>query len=105
MLMRTVIRGSLYNDQQKGDALPPRVKTMSLRAYWFMKKAQRIIGISSLVLVPVFVVIMIFLYDYMASLYGRPDHFIVNGTAMAGLIGTGILVVVGIVSTVKGFRK
>lgn len=67
------------------------------------EKGTKNIGISCLV--PVFVVIMIFLYDYMASLYGRPDHFIVNGTAMAGLIGTGILIVVGIVSTVKGFRK
>jgi hypothetical protein len=48
---------------------------------------------------------MIILYGHLAAVYGRPDHFLVNATAMAGLTGTVLLIVFGIINAVKGSRK
>ncbi len=54
---------------------------------------------------PVFSAGMIILYGHLAAVYGRPDHFLVNATAMTGLTGTVLLIVFGIINAVKGSRK
>ena len=50
-------------------------------------------------------VAMIILYDKLAIYYGRPNHFLVNGTAVAGFFGTIALIVPGIINMVKAFKK
>lgn len=70
-----------------------------------MRKKNLIISIICFVLAVFYAAAMIILYDKLAIYYGRPNHFMVNGTAMAGFFGTVALIVTGIVNMVKAFKK
>jgi hypothetical protein len=48
---------------------------------------------------------MLFLYDHFATLYQRPNHPLVNITGLAGLFGTSIMLVAGIINAVKAKRE
>jgi hypothetical protein len=53
---------------------------------------------------PVWLFCMLFLYDHLAHLYQRPNHPLVNITGLAGLLGTSILLVAGIINAIKAKR-
>ncbi len=70
-----------------------------------MKKRYLITWICCLALIPVYAAGMMILYGDLAVRYGRPDHFLVNITGIAGLLGTIALIAVGIVNLVKWIRR
>lgn len=70
-----------------------------------MRKKNLIISIICFVVAVIYAVAMIILYDKLAIYYGRPNHFLVNGTAVAGFFGTIALIVPGIINMVKAFKK
>jgi len=70
-----------------------------------MRKKNLIISIICFVVAVIYAVAMIILYDKLAIYYGRPNHFLVNGTAVAGFFGTIALIVPGIINIVKAFKK
>lgn len=70
-----------------------------------MRKKNLIISIICFVVAVIYAVAMIILYDKLAIYYGRPNHFLVNGTAVAGFFGTITLIVPGIINMVKAFKK
>ena len=69
------------------------------------KKAHAIVAICCFVIAPVYLAGMLFLYDHLALLYQRPNHPLVNVTGLAGLLGTTILLVAGIINAVKAKRE
>ena len=70
-----------------------------------MRKKNLIISIICFVVAVIYAVAMIILYDKLAIYYGRPNHCLVNGTAVAGFFGTIALIVPGIINMVKAFKK
>ena len=70
-----------------------------------MRKKNLIISIICFVVAVIYAVAMIILYDKLAIYYGRPNHFLVNGTAVAGFFGIIALIVPGIINMVKAFKK
>lgn len=70
-----------------------------------MRKKNLIIAIICFVVAVIYAAAMIILYDRLAVFYGRPNHFMVNGTALAGFFGTVALTVTGIVNMIKAFKK
>lgn len=70
-----------------------------------MRKKNLIISIICFAVSVFYAAAMIILYDRLAMTYGRPDHFMVNGTAVAGFFGTVALIVTGIVNMVRAFKK
>ena len=68
-------------------------------------KVHAIISICSFVAIPIYLVCMVIRYDRLAHLYQRPDHPLVNATAMAGFLGAAILLMVAISNASQALRK
>ncbi len=68
------------------------------------KKAHAVVAICCFAVTPVWLFCMLFLYDHLAHLYQRPNHPLVNITGLAGLLGTSILLVAGIINAIKAKR-
>jgi len=69
-----------------------------------MKKKFAIASIVCFSLAPVYMVGALLLYSRLAEIYQRPDAAPVNLTGLAGLFGTGVLLVLGIVFATRAKR-